>query len=169
MVNALVLFHKVCEPERLMVIIVEKHIWSEKLTKDIEHIRTVVFVEEQGFTPEIVFDELDARALHVALYENELPIASARTVKESPGIYRFGRIAVLREKRGLGLGALIMQIMEDKMKEIGAAKIILSAQSHGQGFYEKCGYNLAGEEYLIHDCPHINMEKDLAHLFKALF
>jgi len=134
---------------------------SNELTKDIKSIRTAVFIEEQEFSPSIVFDELDEIALHVVLYEDDVPIATGRIIQESKETFRFGRIAVLLERRKGGFGARIMEIMEERSKPLGAEKIVLSAQSHGRGFYEKCGYHVVGEEYAIHGCPHVNMEKEL--------
>ena len=142
-----------------------KHIW----TSGSPHahgvlIRNAVFVDEQGFSPEIEHDELDAVALHIVLYENDVPIAAGRIVPQGANTFRFGRIAVSRRRRGEGLGTQIMQLMEEKVGTIDDAtpkKILLSAQAHSKGFYEKCGYYLLGDEYLIHGVAHIDMANDV--------
>ena len=51
--------------------------------------------------------------------------------------------------------------IEDKARELGADKIVLSAQCRVRGFYEKCGYTAYGDIYLDEYCEHIRMEKNL--------
>ena len=48
----------------------------DKLPKEAREIRETVFVKEQGFHDE--FDELDAAAKHLVLYDEEVPIETCR-------------------------------------------------------------------------------------------
>ena len=80
---------------------------------DARIVRTRVFMEEQGFANE--FDSLDEHpaTLHVTLYDAEGALAGcARTFPDpehpdEPGRWVFGRLAVLPEARGGGLGAAL--------------------------------------------------------------
>jgi len=137
------------------------HTWQIGIPPDAATVRTEVFVVEQGFPAEIELDELDKTALHVVLYEKSAPIATGRILQLSETEFRLGRVAVLRNRRKFGIGAQIMQLMEQRAQELGAKKILLSAQLRTKEFYEKCGYIAAsnGENYLDHHVEHIDMEK----------
>ena len=138
-----------------------KSVWTQGIPDDAKVVRTEVFVIEQGFPVEIELDQLDDVVLHIVLYENDIPIATGRIIQETPTQFRLGRIAVLQDYRKSGIGARIMKFMEAKAAELGAIKLLLSAQFRTQGFYEKCGYIAIGGTYTDHHVEHIDMEKDI--------
>ena len=61
------------------------------LQEDAMNIRRNVFMSEQGYKNE--FDEIDNRALHIVIYNNEKPVATCRIYRED-NTYILGRIAV---------------------------------------------------------------------------
>ena len=128
---------------------------------DAKIIREEVFVAEQGF--EIEFDEIDETAIHIVVYDDDKPIATARTFPKENGsnAYIIGRVAVIKPYRGKNLGAYVLEHLEDVIKTKGAKVIELSAQTRVQGFYKKYGYEPFGEEYYDEYCPHISMRKTL--------
>lgn len=121
-------------------------------------IRQKVFVEEQGFEDE--FDDIDHQSLHLVIYENDNPIGCARMYQKDKTMV-LGRIAVLKEKRELHLGSYILELLEQKTKELGYDEVCLSAQVRAKSFYLKNGYMEYGDEYLDEYCPHIDMKKRL--------
>lgn len=121
-------------------------------------IREEVFMKEQGFKNE--FDEIDPKAMHIELYEEE-PLGCARIYKKDEHTYIVGRIAILPQYRGNHYGYEIMSIIENQCKLLGADRIELSAQVRVSSFYEKMGYKKTGEEYLDEYCPHIRMYKEI--------
>ena len=54
-----------------------------------------------------------------------------------PGMTKIGRVAVLREARGLGVGAALMREIETA---VPGRDFILDAQVHAMAFYERLGY-----------------------------
>ena len=122
-------------------------------------IREEVFVEEQGFREE--FDETDARAWHVVLYEGGIAAATGRLFSEGGGVYHVGRVAVRKAYRGYGVGAQVMRALHRKARALGARELVLSAQVQARGFYEKLGYAAVGETYLDEHCPHVRMTLSL--------
>ncbi|MBQ7186374.1 MAG: GNAT family N-acetyltransferase [Ruminococcus sp.] len=123
-----------------------------------EAIRREVFMEEQGFHNE--FDDIDKRAYHAVIYTDGKASAVGRLFDGRSG-WHIGRVAVRKEFRGAGLGALVVMSLEEKAASLGAECIRLSAQVRAQGFYERLGYTAEGEEYLDETCPHIAMYKML--------
>lgn len=123
-------------------------------------IREKVFIKEQGFSADGEFDDIDKDAEHLLVLENNTPVATARLFKKD-GKYFAGRICVLKEHRGKNIGALMMEALENKVKEHGCNYLYLSAQVRVSEFYKKIGYETCSEEYLDEFCPHILMRKAL--------
>ena len=95
-------------------------------------IRMVVFVEEQSVPPEEELDTYDLTAAHFLVRrtyarsdELEAIIATARLVDYGGGTGKVGRVAVLREHRGLGVGALLMRYVEATARNLGFTQLIL--------------------------------------------
>ncbi len=130
-------------------------------TTDAFYVRAVVFMAEQGFKNE--FDELDARSWHVIVYDHGEPIGTGR-VYQKDGQWHAGRIAVIENYRGKGVGRVIMDQLHNKVRELGGSSVLLSAQVEKQGFYKRQGYKPQGETYLDEHCPHIDMVKELKPL-----
>ena len=125
-------------------------------------IRQAVFVNEQGFAPELEFDEKDMTAFHVLVFSDSVPVAVGRFYIMEDNITAYlGRIAVLKEYRGKKIGAYLLCQLEQAAKQKGAQFTMLGAQLYAKGFYEKHGYRPFGEEF--DDCGkmHIHMKKEL--------
>ena len=135
--------------------------WSTPVPSDAIAIRTEVFIHEQGFTAEQEHDALDEVVLHIVLYDGGSPIATGRIIDDGDGTYHIGRLAVLKPRRGEGIGAVLLRHMEEKAAELGAQTILLGAQAYAAEFYEKSGYTAYGEQYMDCHVPHINMRKKL--------
>ncbi|MCI1951946.1 MAG: GNAT family N-acetyltransferase [Clostridiales bacterium] len=138
-----------------------KSIINKKLTPQGKEIRQKVFVEEQGFQKE--YDEIDLTAEHLVLYDGDIPKAVGRMFREDPQkpVYTIGRVAVLKEFRGEGLGRVVVEELEQKAKKEGGTAIKLSAQCRVQKFYEKLNYHAVGDIFYDEFCPHICMTKEL--------
>jgi predicted GNAT family N-acyltransferase len=135
---------------------------SSDLTDAFE-IRRIVFIDEQEFDPELDIDAIDPVAYHIVVYDAGRAVATARTFphESGDGCYAIGRVAVLREYRGTGLGLFIMEEAEKLAVKLGAKSFHLGAQIQAMGFYRKCGYIEYGERYYEEHCEHINMAKQL--------
>lgn len=120
-------------------------------------IREEVFVREQEYPVEQEFDEADENCWHLVLTDNEKAVATARLLKLSEGVFKPGRIAVLKEYRGKNIGAELLTLIIEKAKEMGAKELHIGAQTYAVGFYEKFGFKTTGEEYMDEHIPHIDM------------
>ncbi len=135
--------------------------WSKgkENTTDAFYVRGMVFVVEQGFQNE--FDDLDAKSWHVIIYDDKEPVGTGRTFQNKEGEWQLGRICVLEAYRSKGVGRVILENLEEKIKSLGGKTASLSAQTRVKGFYIKNGYQPQGEEYMDEHCPHIKMVKNL--------
>src|SRR5947209_16806045 len=80
-------------------------------------IRWTVFVEEQGVPPSLEVDEHDrsASTAHVLGTVAGIPAGTGRLIESG----KIGRLAVIDDVRKLGLGALLLQTLEDEARRRG--------------------------------------------------
>ena len=132
----------------------------ESLPQDAVDIRTAVFMQEQGFKDE--FDEIDSKARHIVLYDDEIPAAACRVFyDERIGSYVLGRLAVMKQYRGQSLGSAVVQQAQELVISLGGSSIVLHAQCRVTEFYAKLGYKQFGEQDDDEGCAHIWMKKEL--------
>lgn len=122
-------------------------------------VRKAVFMDEQGYENE--FDEKDNICCYVTVYCDGKLAGTGRTFEaDGDGTFVFGRIAVLKEYRGLHLGAVILAELEKVAKAKGAKYVELHAQQYAVGFYEKSGFSLCDDEIEYDEGqPHCRMKK----------
>ena len=125
-------------------------------------VRMIVFVEEQAVPPEEELDVYDLTAAHFLVCRKAEPkgiIATARLVDKGNGLGKIGRVAVLKDYRGKGVGALLMRHTEEAALAQGFTSLILEAQVHAIPFYAKLGYAAEGEVFLDAGIEHRLMRK----------
>ena len=124
--------------------------------EDIRRIRRVVFVEEQGVSPENEFDETDHVATHLLAWRGGEAVGTARLYGEA-GVGRIGRVAVLASQRGRGVGKALMVRALEEAGEKGFGEIMIHAQLRVQRFYERLGFVAEGAVYEEENIPHVTM------------
>lgn len=135
---------------------------ESKVYQDAIQIRYEVFIKEQAFPEGSDIDHLEEDSEHLVLYDGDYnPLAAARIIEISKDVYRIERVVVLKEARKQGLGRILMNEMERRIKENGGQKITLKSESTAVGFYKKFGYQKVGEEFLDYHIMHQTMEKQL--------
>jgi predicted GNAT family N-acyltransferase len=123
-------------------------------------LRWRVFVEEQGVPPSLEVDEHDALdAVHALGLVGSVPAGTGRVVFVEPGVAKIGRMAVIDDARGRGMGLAILRFLEGEARKRGAARLTLWAQVSAQRFYEKAGYTPSGEVFDDAGIPHVRMER----------
>lgn len=131
----------------------------DKIPDEAIKIRQKVFVEEQRFTNE--FDEKDNTSTHIVVFENSIPIATARGYTINSHNAVLGRISVLKEYRGKGIGSLMVLALEDYFKQKNDIKtFIIYAQYDKVKFYESIGYKNTYEKVFEDDYLHYKMIKN---------
>ncbi len=110
-------------------------------------LRRVVFIEEQGVSEADEVDDKDGEAIHLLATMNGKPVGSARLLVLGE-VGKVGRVCVLAEARGTGLGAALMRAAVERLRqEPGVTKVKLGAQTHALGFYERLGFEAHGPEF----------------------
>ena len=129
----------------------------ESHTEDICAIRYEVFVGEQNVPEELEIDGLDGEAKHVLAFVDGLPIGTGRILDDG----HIGRVAVLKNHRGLGIGKLIMRELVNWAEDMTLEKVWLSSQWHAHSFYLDLGFVSIGEIYKEAGIEHIKMYRVL--------
>lgn len=121
-------------------------------------VREAVFVVEQGVPAEIELDEWDPGSEHaLAFGPDGQPVGTGRLLPDG----HIGRMAVLREWRGRGVGGALLAALVDRAAVRGMRRLILNAQTHAVPFYARHGFAAFGDEFVEADIPHVAMARAL--------
>ena len=120
-------------------------------------LRRTVFIEEQGVSESVEVDDLDGEAIHLLATLDGRAIGSARLLLQGT-VGKIGRVCVLREGRGHGIGAALIRAAVARLRQVdGVAKAKLGAQTHALGFYAALGFVAVGEVYIEAGIEHRDM------------
>lgn len=122
-------------------------------------IRTQVFVDEQHVPREDEYDEHDRTdATHyLARTEDGTPCGAARWRRTDKGV-KLERFAVLAPYRNQQAGAaLLAQVLQDVHAAHPGAQVYLHAQLPAVRFYERHGFEKAGDMFAECDINHYKM------------
>jgi predicted GNAT family N-acyltransferase len=108
-------------------------------------IRDEVFVSEQHVPIELEHDEDDLTCTHVLALLDGVPAGTGRILADG----KIGRMAVLRQFRGQGVGEVLLAALLNVARARGLAEAWCHAQQSAFGFYEKAGF--AGEGPLFQE------------------
>ncbi len=137
-----------------------KIVKSAKELQDAYHVRSRVFVTEQGVPKELEIDDLENAAIHFVGYQNGKAIAASR-MRTVDGYAKLERVCVLKEFRGNGYGRDMIFFMENVAKEKGIEKSKLNGQTQVEIFYQHLGYKTISSEFMDAGIPHVTMTKPL--------
>ncbi len=132
--------------------------WDEA-EAEARRIRELVFVHEQGVPLELELDDEDPRCDHaLAFAADDVAVGTGRLLPDG----HIGRMAVLKEWRAKGVGALLLQALMAQARERHHARVRLNAQTYAAGFYRRYGFEVSGPEFMDAGIPHVPMQRDLA-------
>jgi predicted GNAT family N-acyltransferase len=108
-------------------------------------------------------DEWENNSIHVLmLNEKDEAIAVGRLQLNSDEEGQIRSMAVRGDLQGKGLGSKIMDYIEQKAKEKKLKHILLDARINAVKFYEKHGYKVIGDSYLLFGViKHFQMRKEI--------
>jgi len=120
-------------------------------------VREQVFLQERGIPAELEWDAWDASALHVLALDAQAQVIATGRLLTQGAAGRIGRLAVLPEWRGKGVGqALLRRLLEAGLQH-GLPSAFLHARQEASGFYEKSCFVQQGAPYLETGSPHVTM------------
>ena len=129
-------------------------------------VRIQGMAKQHGITLRAEFDEHDEEGSgtrYIVLTDSDFPVATCRIYDIEDGCAAMiGRVVVLPEYRGAGLGRMVVEEAERWLREDGYKRVVVESRDVATGFYEKMGYRITGDE-VIHGCTFecIKMSKAL--------
>lgn len=129
--------------------------FDEQYAPQIRMIRNTVFTSEQHIDPNKDFDGQDGDAIHVLILCQGKYVGTGRMLRDG----HIGRLAVLKEYRGQGLGAEIVLSLINEAKNKNLKRVYLGSQKQAVGFYKKLGFAVYGEAFTEVGIEHVYMEK----------
>ena len=122
-------------------------------------LRRAVFIKEQNVPEAEEWDGKDEDALHLLAWDGDTPVGTARILLQGD-TSKIGRVCVLPQARGTGLGAALIRAALDVLRrQAGVTQARLGSQTHAIGFYEKLGFTAYGPEYDDAGIPHRDMAR----------
>lgn len=122
---------------------------------DIVRLRCDVFVVEQA----CIYPELDGRDVepgtlhHWIVDDGDSIVAYARSLDDGGAGTRIGRVVTAPEARGRGVAAGLIGHLVATLQ----GDLVLDAQSHLAGWYERFGFAVTGDEFVEDGIPHVPM------------
>src|SRR5215471_11725619 len=128
---------------------------------DAHAIRRRVFIEEQQVPEELELDEDDQHAVHALAWMDDRAVGCGRFVAHGQSEVKIGRMAVVRELRGTGIGQAILEFLMNEARRRGYSRAVLHAQLPAEGFYLKQGFLPVGPAFEEAGISHRKMERSL--------
>ena len=127
------------------------------------YVRIQGMAKQHNITLRREFDEHDTPdTKYIVLLDGDFPVATARFYPIDAASAMIGRVVVLPEYRGKGLGEQVVEEAEKWLRELGFTNAVVESRDTATGFYGKLGYAVT-DSRIIHgdtfDC--IRMEKVL--------
>lgn len=96
---------------------------------------------QHGITLREEFDSRDGDGTrYIVLLDDGYPIATCRFYESDPDRVMLGRVVVLPEYRGRGLGRRTVHEGERWIKELGYQAVVIESRTVAVGFYRGLGY-----------------------------
>ncbi|HVY05117.1 MAG TPA: GNAT family N-acetyltransferase [Burkholderiales bacterium] len=120
-------------------------------------VREEVFVREQAVPVELEWDEFDAVSRHVLASVDGVAVGTGRLLPDG----HIGRMAVLRDWRGRGVGSAMLLALMEEARASGMRRVELNAQTRASGFYARFGFVAQGDEFMDAGIAHRSMWRNL--------
>lgn len=123
----------------------------------LQQVRRQVFIVEQEVPEPEEWDDEDPLSVHVLATRNREPVGTGRLTPAG----KIGRMAVLSEVRGRGVGSRVLHMLIEEALHRGLLEVRLSAQLQAIPFYQKHGFSAEGPVFMDAGIPHRSMRRSL--------
>ena len=108
-------------------------------------------------------DPYDSAGDHVVAFdESGRCVGTGRIVRMDARTAHIGRMAVAKDKRKSGIGALVLEALERMAAMRGLSDLLVASQLPAEAFYKNRGFVRQGEVFLDQGVPHVMMKKTLS-------
>lgn len=127
------------------------------------YVRIQAMAKKHNISLRQEFDEHDTPdTKYIVVTDNDFPVATARMYPIDENHMMIGRVVVLPEYRGRGLGTMVVSECEKWAEEQGFSHAVVDSRDNKIAFYEFMGYEITGGKASCSDTFQcIRMEKEL--------
>ncbi len=126
-------------------------------------LRRDVFETEQNIPRPLDRDPFDFNADHVVVFDEKgTCVGTGRIVRMDARTAQVGRMAVAKDVRKTGVGALVLEALERMAAMRGLTDLVVASQLPAEAFYANRGFARQGEPFLDQGVPHVMMKKTLS-------
>ncbi len=126
-------------------------------------LRRDVFETEQNIPRPLDRDPYDYSADHVVAFdERGRCVGTGRIVRVDARTAQVGRMAVVKEMRKTGIGALVLEALERMAAMRGVTDVVVASQLPAESFYRNRGFVRQGDVFLDQGVPHVMMRKTIS-------
>lgn len=125
-------------------------------------LRRDVFETEQNIPRPLDRDAYDYSADHVVAFDEKgRCVGTGRVVRVDARSAQIGRMAVAKDQRKHGVGALVLEALERMAAMRGISELAVNSQLPAESFYVNRGYQRVGGVFLDQGVPHVVVKKIL--------
>jgi predicted GNAT family N-acyltransferase len=126
-------------------------------------LRRDVFETEQNIPRPLDRDPYDYSADHVVVFDEKgRCVGTGRIVRIDARTAQVGRMAVAKDVRKNGVGALVLEALERMAAMRGLSDVLVASQLPAESFYRNRGFVRQGEPFLDQGVPHVTMKKTIS-------
>ena len=126
-------------------------------------LRRDVFETEQNIPRPLDRDPYDYSADHVVVFDEKgRCVGTGRIVRLDARTAQVGRMAVAKDQRKHGVGALVLEALERMATMRGLSDLLVASQLPAESFYANRGFARQGEPFNDQGVPHVMMKKTLS-------
>ena len=125
-------------------------------------LRRDVFETEQNIPRPLDRDPFDYSADHVVAFDEKgRCVGTGRVVRMDHRTAQIGRMAVARDERKHGIGAMVLEALERMATMRGISELTVNSQLPAEAFYRNRGFSRMSDVFLDQGVPHVVMRKSL--------
>lgn len=133
---------------------------SEEYEKMIQ-LRIHALLEPIGVPTSYIDREKEKNDILIGAFEDDKILGCCILTPRSKELVQLRQMAVHPDRQGQKIGAAILKYAEEVAVAHGFKTLMMHARNPVIGFYEKCGYEIAGEEFFEVGIGHHRMEKKI--------
>ena len=101
----------------------------------------------------------DSEQIHYGAFDRDLLVGCVQLKLDPKNNAQITQMAVRSSHRKLGIGRSLVRQAESRCWAEKYNLIRLNARAYAMGFYEKLGYKICSEKFMLVGIPHFQMEK----------
>jgi len=107
-------------------------------------------------------DEIEDQCFHIMVMDNNKAVGVGRLQYNSASEAQIRYMAVDKQYEGNGIGRMMVNTLEQQANNKNINTVMLDAREPAVGFYQKLGYSIEKESYVLFDkIQHFRMVKRL--------